>query len=75
MKREWLLDYIKNLKAYIDKHGNTDLMMWVGSMLPLLEEDDEIILETPKIKAKDHLYITKGCKVDGKYVLTLTWIM
>lgn len=75
MKKQWLLDYIAGMKKFIDENGgDIDLMMPAKSLLPLLEDDPEIIIDKPDGKGKDHLYIRHGKNIDGKYHLELIYI-
>lgn len=76
VKEEWILNQIEEIKKIIDGNDvETDLMIRVRSLLPYLESDKEFVLNIPEIEAKDRLYIRKGYKKDGKYVLDIHWIM
>lgn len=78
MKREWLLDDIAGTKKFIDENGgDVELFMRAKSLLPLLKEDNDIILDIQKGKEKavDYLYIRHGSKIDGKYKLEITFFM
>lgn len=75
MKKEWLLDDIAGMKKFIDENGgDVDLMMSAKSLLPLLEDDPEIIIDKQDGTGKEHLYIRHGKNIGGKYQLKLSYI-
>ena len=76
MKKEWLLDDIAEMKKFIDENGgDVDLMIHATrNLLPLLEDDPEIIIDKQEGEGKEHLYIRHGKNIGGKYQLKLSYI-
>ena len=75
MKKEWLLDDIAGMKKFIDDNGgDVELMMSAKSLLSLLENDPEIIIDKQDGTGKEHLYIRRGKNIGGKYQLRLSYI-
>lgn len=76
MKKEWLLDDIAGMKRFIDDNGgDVELMMSAKSLLSLLENDPEIIIDKQDGgTGKEHLYIRHGENIGGKYQLRLSYI-
>lgn len=75
MKKEWLLEDIAGMKKFIDDNGgDVELMMSAKSLLPLLEDDPEIIIDKQDGTGEQHLYIRHGKNIGGKYQLKLSYI-